>query len=133
MERKTKAIDNSADVIDSREIIDRIEYLGEKKTEHESEQGLTWEQASPYEATELKALTALASEASQCAADWEYGEALIRDSYFKEYAQELAEDCGLIPAKLEWPCRCIDWDQAAHELQMDYSAVEFDGVTYWIR
>ena len=27
----------------------------------------------------------------------------------------------------------IDWAQAAHELQMDYTSVDFDGVTYWIR
>jgi hypothetical protein len=29
--------------------------------------------------------------------------------------------------------RCIDWNEAASELQMDYTAVEFDGVTYWVR
>jgi hypothetical protein len=28
---------------------------------------------------------------------------------------------------------CIDWDQAARELQVDYFDVDFDGVTYWIR
>ena len=34
---------------------------------------------------------------------------------------------------MPWPNTCIDWDQAAGELKMDYSAVDFDGVTYWIR
>ena len=28
---------------------------------------------------------------------------------------------------------CIDWAQAARELRMDYTSVDFDGVTYWIR
>ena len=32
-----------------------------------------------------------------------------------------------------WPYSCIDWEQAAEELQQDYMSVEFDGVTYWMR
>lgn len=27
----------------------------------------------------------------------------------------------------------VDWERAARELQMDYTPVEFDGVTYWVR
>lgn len=27
----------------------------------------------------------------------------------------------------------IDWERAAEELRMDYTAVDFDGVTYWVR
>ena len=95
---------------------------------------------TPGDAAEHAALLKLADEASQYAPDWEHGEILIRDSYFKEYAQELAEDCAPFPRNspegkaLEmWPYRCIDWDQAARELQMDYTSVDFDGVTYWIR
>lgn len=57
---------------------------------------------------------------------------LIRDSYFRDYAEELAEDIGAIPENRSWPMFNIDWDAAAKELQMDYSAVDFDGVTYWI-
>lgn len=84
-------------------------------------------------ATELATLKALAEEASGYAADWRYGETLIRDSYFRDYAMELADDIGAVPRDLAWPVNCIDWDQAARELQMDYSAVDFDGVTYWVR
>jgi len=84
----------------------------------------------PDDAAELKALRDLVDEASD-SPDWEYGEALIRDTYFKAYAQQLAEDCYDMPEG--WPFRCIDWDQAARELQMDYFSVEFDGVDYWIR
>ena len=78
-------------------------------------------------------MKALADEASGYAADWPHGETLIRDSYFKDYAMELADDIGAIDNNASWPLTCIDWDQAARELQMDYSAVDFDGVTYWIR
>ncbi len=33
----------------------------------------------------------------------------------------------------QWPYTCIDWDEAARQLQMDYASVDYDGVTYWIR
>ena len=47
---------------------------------------------------------------------------------FEDYAQEVAEDMGIDVAS--WPAFHIDWERAAHELQMDYTAVEFDGTTY---
>lgn len=84
------------------------------------------------EADELKVLEAL-QEQAEGYCDWKHGEALIRDSYFETYAQELAADLGLTKADVTWPFTCIDWDQAAAELKMDYTAVDFDGVTYWVR
>lgn len=120
--RPTEVVDNRQDIIDSRDVIARVEMLeGLGKDRDEEEQ------------TELNALKALAGEASSYAPDWEHGEALIRDSYFEQYAQELAEDCGMIEHADKWPGRCIDWEQAVRELQMDYTSVDFDGVDYWIR
>ena len=58
---------------------------------------------------------------------------MIRSSYFTEYAQEMAEDCGLIPRDLTWPLYCIDWDHAALELLNDYSFVEVEGIRYYFR
>ncbi len=112
---------NSDDVIDSRDIIERIELL----------EGL--DNRDDDENSELAALKALAEEASGYAPDWTYGEALIRDSHFEDYARETAEDCGMLKDATSWPLRCIDWKEAAEELQQDYTSVEFDGVTYWIR
>lgn len=124
---------NTDDIIDSRDIIERIEDLQAIDEDiTELDQG---------EKDELVALLGLAQEGADYAPDWEYGEALIRDSYFKEYAQELAEE--FTPASntrdaqdmihTQWPYTCIDWDQAARDLKMDYSAIDFDGVTYWVR
>lgn len=113
---------NTADVIDSRDIIARIEEL-----EEEAVDGIPLEE----DRTELASLRKLAEQAEGYASDWKYGEALIRDSHFETYAQELAEECHELPA--HWPFRCIDWEQAARELQQDYTAVDYDGVTYWIR
>jgi len=92
---------------------------------------LEWE--SGEEAEELKQLKKLADDAEGYTSDWSHGAQLIRDSHFEEYAQEFAEDIGAIDRKVAWPYTCIDWERAARELQMDYTAVEFDGVTYWVR
>src|SRR5688572_21024818 len=64
--------------------------------------------------------------------DW-YPLGLIHEDHFKDYAQELAEDCGMIVADAIWPNNCIDWDEAADELKVDYTTVEFDGETYYYR
>lgn len=143
----SRDISNSDDVIDSRDVIERIkeledereaaieeavETMGEEDNEEEVRQTAAdnWDDTADGDA--LKALKALEEEASG-SPDWRYGETLIRDSYFEDYAQELAEDIGAIDPKANWPTRCINWEQAAEELKQDYTAVEFDGVTYWIR
>ena len=123
-------IDNNQDIIDSRDVIERLEEL-ESDRECAIEDGtLTeWTDENGEEYDSLKALVEDASGSP----DWEYGEALIRRSYFRDYAQELAEDCGMMPKDLSWPCTCIDWEQAARELEMDYFSVDFGGVEYLIR
>lgn len=117
---------NTDNFIDSRDVIATIEEMTERR------ESLTeaWDQD---DADYLAKLEALAEEAGGYAPDWIYGETLIRDSYFKNHAMDLAEEIGALPDDPQWPLGCIDWDQATRELQMDYTAVEFDGVTYWIR
>lgn len=150
------------DVIDSRDIIARIEELQGERQDLEDEierledyhtdlvsedVNITdvqdvesdvakaqatlkeWEEENK---AELDALLSLQAEA-EGSPDWLYGEGLIRDSYFPEYAQQLAEDCELLDNAKTWPVRCIDWEQAARELKVDYFPVDFDGEVYWIR
>lgn len=75
--------------------------------------------------------------------EW-YPDTLIRESYFEQYAREQAEDIysqELSDAK--WPFTCIDWEQAAKELNHDYTSVELrpldenreecDAITYYYR
>lgn len=134
MPRKTPS--NRDDIIDSHAVIERIEELESEReayAQDDASEPATWEEYAPADAHELKALQALAEEASGYASDWEYGEALIRDSYFRTYAEELAYDTGAIDSNAEWPKNCIDWEEAASQLQQDYTSVDFDGVTYWIR
>lgn len=86
------------------------------------------------EGQELKALLAFQEEAEGYAPDWNHGATLIRDSYFEDYARQLADDLhGRGVRDAEWPFTCIDWEAAADELKQDYTSAEFDGVTYWVR
>jgi hypothetical protein len=114
-------ISEYADVIDSRDIIARIDTLQADLEEIDDD-----------EREELAVLLALSEECAGYASDWTYGEALIRESYWVKYAQELAEDCGFT-ASDEWPGRHIDWEAAADELSQDYSDVDYRGVTYRVR
>ena len=141
-----KEISNSDDAIDSRDVIDRIEELTDERDafqeviddtdaseEDKAEAAARLAEWQADYGDELKALEALAAEAEGYSDDWRHGEALIRDSYFERYAEELADDIGAVPKDVLWPLTCIDWKQAARELQMDYTQVDFDGVAYWIR
>ena len=63
-----------------------------------------------------------------------YGTTLIPESKFEDYAQELASDLyGREISEAAWPFDCIDWEQAADALLMDYSSLEYDGETYYFR
>lgn len=136
----TTDVSNSDDMIDSRDVRARIEELESERSDLADAMDAEDYQLSAKEeledwdeenAAELKSLHALEEQASGYA-DWDDGATLIRDSYFKDYAMQLAEDLGSMPTDT-WPLRCIDWDQAASELQQDYTSVDFDGITYWIR
>lgn len=59
--------------------------------------------------------------------------ALIPEDEFADHARELAEDIAAISDSDRWPLTCIDWEQAARELQHDYSCIEWDGTTYFFR
>lgn len=133
----TTTLDLSADVIDARDIIARFEELesnleGLTSLEDAQAQGLQsdWEEMGVL-GTILEELAGMGGD-EQWRGDW-YPVTLIRDSYFRTYAEELADDCGLIPRDAAWPLTCIDWEQAARELRYDYSGVDIDGVTYWTR
>lgn len=126
----TKAITNDQDVIDSREVIERLAELAAAWMDHANDPAAP--ALDDFEQAELETLTNLADQ-SDGIDDWQYGVALIRESYFQDYAQDLAEDIGALPRERSWPNYCIDWEWAARELRMDYTSVDFDGVEYLVR
>lgn len=137
----TKAISNTDDVIDSRDVIERIAELKAEFTENtEGDNGDDFSMSEDdwafglgeYDAHELVTLMELAEE-GESLADWVHGETLIHDSYFEDYAEQLAEDCGMIDREAGWPLTYIDWERAAEALRQDYTQIDFDGETYWAR
>lgn len=64
--------------------------------------------------------------------DW-YPIGFIADSYFEQYAEELAEGIGAINREAQWPSNFINWEAAAEALQDDYSSVTINGSDYWYR
>lgn len=86
-----------------------------------------WEYEPSYEeATEITEL--LATLDAERAED-----GFIPENDFREYAIEFAEDIGAIENCCHWPATCIDWEQAADELMMDFSQFEYNGTTYYYR
>jgi len=118
------------DIIDSRDVIARIEELESDKEATEDDPELDLFDDDDQE--ELNALTALAVAGEACAADWQHGETLISDNHFEEYAQDMAADIGAISSDAAWPACHIDWTAAADALKHDYTPVFFDGDTYQI-
>ena len=140
----TEPIDNTEDVIDSRDVIARIAYL-ENATNVEctcerTETLTTHKDGCPVpdgvdedEVTELATLRELASDGEVNAADWHHGATLVRETYFEDYARQFAEDIGTIDSDAAWPACHIDWPAAARALSQDYTDLDFNGVTYLVR
>lgn len=118
---KTWAEMRGEDIIDSRDIIERLDELNAQDARDELEE------------EERAILADLDEQGRSSAPDWTYGEGMIRDDYFEDYARDLAEDIGAINRDASWPNTYIDWPAAAAALQMDYSSIEIDGLTYWVR
>jgi antirestriction protein len=117
----TNPIDTSADMLDSRDIQARIEWLLDTETAD----------TDVEELAERKMLEEFRDECGS--SEWPHGLTLIAEHYFTEYAQELANGLGVNPDEKAWPAYCIDWEYAARELKYDYSAAELDGTTYYFR
>ncbi len=146
-------INNMNDIIDVRDLIARVETLRDELSEAKND---TSEEFADMELSDWilnididnhpfadtineyilidKLLSDLCGYGGdeQWEGDW-YPVTLIRESHFTEYAQELADDIGAMTTGDKWPYTCIDWEQAARELKMDYSTVEYDGTTYFYR
>lgn len=146
----------SKNILDSRELQQRLdelqqdfanwkenlspEQISKIKDEYEipddeeipdEELGWAWEDEVGSDALELKSLTELREQFDS--RTWEDGITLVKDSYFEEFAEDEADQLGLVENINQWPYNCIDWSRAADQLRMDYSSVDFDGETYWYR
>ena len=133
-------VDLRADVIDVRDIIARVLELRDERDEYNEKMGSpdAWASVLDGESDELNMLEGILSELAGYGGDEEfdgdwYPAELIADSYFQEYTQNLAEECGMVDTSARWPMNCIDWEKAAWELQMDYSNILIHCHAYWYR
>ena len=80
-----------------------------------------------WEYVEAVGSSYLDSEVFKAAMDLDIPLNMIEELYQGEYssdsefAQEFAEDTGLLDANINWPFTCIDWEYAARELMFDYA------------
>jgi DNA repair exonuclease SbcCD ATPase subunit len=161
------------DIIDSRDVIERIEELEEELTLLEDDLESLEDDLEEYEKVlanaeseddqdaiesvendignvkdaiesardaiedfkedEYDELIQLARDGENYSGDWKYGATLIRDSYFREYAEDLARDCCDMKSASEWPFCCIDWNLASEQLKQDYTEINFGDDVYWVR
>lgn len=128
---------NTNDIIDVRDLIERYEELVNLLdiSAHELLPGSSAELANlnAESLTLASILDKLMGNGGdeEWRGDW-YPVTLVRDSYFKTYAQELVEDCGDIPRDLP-NYIAIDWQVTARNIRVDYLSTEIDGITYWYR
>jgi hypothetical protein len=127
------------DLLDSRDIMKRIEYLNEFLCDLPDD--VTSETYDPADdkngdrsdaVEERQALRALEDDASGYAPDWQYGETLIHEDYFTDYAEELVKDTAGLPRDIP-PYIVIDWEATAENLKVDYTEIVFKGQTFYIR
>jgi hypothetical protein len=118
-----KRITNHDDYLDSRDIQERINELMQSA----ADKGLN--DNEDYERVVLENLKQQYVD-SFGEDSWEFGATFIRESYFKEHAQEFAVDSGAIKDNMNWPYNCIDWERAADELSQDYTDFYFDNINY---
>jgi hypothetical protein len=123
-------INNGMNIIDSRDVIARIEEL-QDAVDANLELPEDAREDFTEETDELKALRDLA-EQCEGYGDWEDGDVLIRETYWVLYVEELVKDiCGL-PGDIPWYVE-IDWSTTAENIKTDFMEVEFDGVIYYFR
>jgi hypothetical protein len=152
----SRDISNNENVVDSRDIISRIEelrdeisaeaevddkeaeilneWLDDQETEYPEfpEGSPTLTGAIRELCDEYRILKELESEAEGYASDWKFGETLIRDTYWVEYCEELCKDIGDLPKKIPAYIE-IDWEKTAENIKADYTELDWDGAKYYIR
>lgn len=125
---QTTQLDLTADTIDVRDIIARVEELNPEYSDIK---------LTDDEAEELAELQAILDRLKgnggdeQWRGDW-YPVTLISERTFEDHVRELLEDCGTIPKDLPWFV-AIDWETTAQHVQGDYTSIDIDDKTYWYR
>ncbi|AXQ69055.1 hypothetical protein HOU02_gp154 [Caulobacter phage CcrBL9] len=139
---------NRDDTIDTRQIVERVEVLrsaletaGVETGDLAALEALDEEEAVTDQdqretfneiREEYLILARMVEEGANYGEDWTFGATLVRESYFTEFAQEECESLGYIAKDFpSWIS--IDWEKTANTMKSDYTEIDFDGVSYYVR
>lgn len=61
------------------------------------------------------------------------GETIIHEGDFEDYCRDFVEECYDLSGVPDFVKDNIDWDGVAEDIKSDYSAVEYDGETFYVR
>lgn len=118
-----REISNRDDLVDSRDVLARVEEL-------ESDR-IGWE---------LMELRDLVAQLRTVGGDRpEDGQTLIRENHLADYVKELYMECTdqdllrQVQEQLEGPWKHVDWAAVAEDERSDYTEVTWAGVTYYVR
>lgn len=122
-------LDLTADMIDVRDIIARVETL---EDECDPTSALADADSRAELASLRRILDALRGYGGdeQWRGDW-YPVTLIKERHFTDYARELVLECDVtfdLPHYIQ-----IDWDATARNVRVDYSCVDIAGNTFLYR
>ena len=143
---KNVEIDYSSDVLDSRELDDRLEYLTsikdvradwmESKREAMSDEEIDeLENNEPEEFDDaMKEELESLEEAKNYISEWRDGNTLINMEHWAQYCKELVRDMDVLPKELpSYIENNIDWKGVADDLSNDYSTIDIMGNTFYYR
>ncbi len=88
-----------------------------------------------FDKDELETFRHVVDEGELYSGDWSHGVALILNEHFRTYAEELANDLGLVDSNkvAPWPINHIDWDSASNQLKQDYVEIEVKRYVYYVQ
>ena len=110
------------DVLDSRDLQERIDYL----------ESFDEEELDDSEKEELESLKELKEESDF--GEWDWGQFFIKRGYWVEYCENMVKDIGDLPRELpSYIQNNIDWDGVADDIEQDYSVVNFGREEYLTR
>ncbi len=106
----------SWEIIDSRDLLEELKTLDKE-----------------YDEDRIKEINNLIEEVGE--EDFEMGIAFIHKSYWIEYCEDFAYDCGYLDRQDDNnPLHFhIDWKDWAESMAMDYSMIDFDNSEYYWR
>ena len=143
---KNVEIDYSDNMLDTRDLDERLDYLTgikdvradwmDAKREAMSDAEIDeLENNEPEEFTdEMEKELAELEEAKSEISEWRDGKALIKDSHWVDFCREFVTDIGDLPSNLPiYIADNIDWEGVADDLSNDYGTIDIMGNTFYYR